>query len=167
MDIVPHPAGPISVGSPLAILVATLFGAWSIQPTAPGCPAVLACPSCPLVTTPSCPAAVVCRTCEATVTPASGGWWSVASDPWFWASWITGTVGVQRLWNYVLAVVKAWFLASKPSGGKTSPESLPQRAVLQDGERESAGLDLGPVQRRRNAVAPATRHRPRGTYSRD
>ena len=167
MDIAPHPAGPISVGSPLAVLVATAFGAWSLQPTAPVCPAVLACPSCPLVTTPACPASIVCQACEASVTPASGGWWSVALDPWFWASWITGTVGVQRLWNHLWAFVKAWYEASKPSGGKTPPASLRQRAVLEDGERESVGLGLGPVQRRRNAVAPATRHRPRSTYSRD
>ena len=43
-------------------------------------------------------------------------------DPWVRASWITGNVGVQRLWDHLWAFVKAWYEASKPSGGKTPPE---------------------------------------------
>ena len=169
MYIVPHPVGPNIAGSPLAILVATLFGAWSFQPTAPVCPAALACPSCPVITTPACPAAVACDLCAAVAEPASGGWWSVASDPWFWVSWIAGTIGVQRLWNVVVARLKTWFRAVLPNGVRIPLESVPEprrvrprRAALQDGQREGVGLGLGPVLRRPNAVAPAAGHRPRG-----
>ena len=160
MDIVAPGGGALPAGSPFAIFLAAALGAWSYSPTAPPCPAHPVCHSCPVVTTAACPAAVACGVCEAVEAPTSNYWWLIG------ASWIVGTVGVQHLLDYFVATATAWYEARKSSGGKTPPVTLRQRAALEDGERDSAGLGMGPVQRRRNVVAPATRHRPTGTYSR-
>ena len=158
MDVAPFAAAPSpTLSSPLALLAAVLIGGWNLQPTGPVCPAATTCPGA--VACPSCPA----RNCPVLEEPAVGSWWRLVRH---WAAGAISLIGLQRL--------KAWCLALLPSGVKTSPGSVPEprrsrprRVTLHDGQRDGAGLGLGPVLRRPNAVAPATHHRPRVCYSWD